>query len=42
MLEFFKFARPAFATPPKLPKAPIDEAHKNQCDAGVAPASGDE
>lgn len=41
MLEFFKFARPAFATPPKLPTAPIDEAHKNQCDAGAAQASGE-
>jgi phospholipase C len=33
MLEFFKFDRATFATPPKLPKAPIDEAHKTQCDA---------
>jgi phospholipase C len=31
MLEFFDFAHPAFATPPRLPDAPVDPAHAAMC-----------
>jgi phospholipase C len=38
MLEFFDFNRPAFATPPSLPAAPIDPAQATQCT--TAPPNG--
>jgi phospholipase C len=31
MLRLFKFTRPAFATPPSLPAAPIDSGQETQC-----------
>ena len=31
MLRFFNFRRAAFATPPTLPTAPVDPAHRMQC-----------
>ena len=31
MLRLFKFSRPAFATPPSLPAAPIDPDQETQC-----------
>ena len=33
MLEFFDFTNPAFATPPTLPPAPVDQAHYQQCNS---------
>jgi phospholipase C len=31
MLRLFNFRRATFATPPSLPPAPVDEAHRLQC-----------
>ncbi|HZP40464.1 MAG TPA: alkaline phosphatase family protein [Candidatus Binatia bacterium] len=38
MLEFFDFTSPAFATPPRLPKARIDKRRMRQCAKG--PSNG--
>src|SRR5439155_21587803 len=31
VLRFFNYRRAAFATPPTLPTAPVDPAHRMQC-----------
>ena len=38
MLEFFNFGRPAFATPPALPPAPVDPVQLAKC--ATAPPNG--